>query len=103
MDLRDLFVASVAIILGGMMLYSAIVNQGWCFEMKVARVVAESQGREKARTLIGSVGTFLLLVGLYLLLAPSILVSLMQKDYGNDAYSESHSNELTSLQASHAN
>ena len=99
MDLRDLFVATVAIVLGGIMLYAAIVNQGWCFQMKVARVVAKSQGRDKARTMIGTVGMFLLLIGLYLVLAPSIIVSMMQKDSQQDPASETYQN----LRISNAN
>lgn len=69
MEIRDLFVASVALTLGVIMVYSSILNQGWCFHLKVARVIEESKGRDKARTFVGTIGGVLVLVGLYLLLA----------------------------------
>lgn len=78
MDLRDLFVAAVALVLGGMMLYTAIVGQGWCFQMKIARIIEETRGRQQARTFIGSIGTLVMLLGLYLLLAPIIASSIFQ-------------------------
>ena len=78
MDLRDIFVGSVAMALGVLMIYTALVNQGWCFQMKVARVIAESKGQAKARTFIGSVGALILLLGLYTLIAPMIATQILQ-------------------------
>lgn len=78
MELRDLFVATVSLVLGGMMLYAAILDQGWCFQMTLARKIDETMGREKARTFIGSVGALLLLIGLYLIAAPLLAASLLQ-------------------------
>ncbi len=75
MELRDLFVATVAMTIGGMMIFTSILNEGWCFQMKVARVIAETKGREKARNFIGGVGTFVLLLGLYILIAPLVASS----------------------------
>jgi len=80
MELRDLFVASVAMTIGGMMVYTSILNEGWCFQMKVARVIAETKGREQARTFIGGVGTFMLLLGLYILIVPLIASSWLNWD-----------------------
>ena len=78
MELRDLLVATVAISLGGMMLYAAALNEGWCFQMKVARLIEESRGRDKSRTVVGSVGTLMIVLGLYLLLAPIIATNFLQ-------------------------
>lgn len=80
MELRDLFVATVAMTIGGMMVYTSILNEGWCFQMKIARVIAETKGRDQARTFIGGVGTFVLLLGLYILIAPLIASSWLQWD-----------------------
>ena len=41
---RDLLVAFVAVGLGAMMVYSAILNEGWCFQMALARKVSERCG-----------------------------------------------------------
>ena len=78
MELRDLFVATVALTLGGMMLYTAALNEGWCFQMKVARMIEESKGRAKARTFVGSIGTLMVVVGLYLLFAPVFAAKIFQ-------------------------
>lgn len=78
MDLRDFFVASVAITIGAMMIYTALLNEGWCFQMKIARVIEESRGRGKARSFIGTVGAAMLLLGLYILLAPWIASQWLQ-------------------------
>ncbi len=78
MDLRDLFVGAVALTLGAMMIYAAIMNRGWCFQMKVARVVAESHGQSQARTFIGSVGALMVLLGIYTLFAPVIGAQFIQ-------------------------
>lgn len=83
MELRDLFVASVAMTIGGMMLYTSILNEGWCFQMKVARVIAETKGRAKARTFIGGVGAFMLLLGLYILVVPLIASSWLNWQESN--------------------
>ena len=48
MELRDLFVAAVALTLGGMMLYTAALNEGWCFQMKVARMIEDFMEGEMA-------------------------------------------------------
>ena len=80
MELRDLFVATVAMTIGSMMIYTSILNEGWCFQMKVARVIAETKGRDKARTFIGGVGTFMLLLGLYILIAPLTASSWLNWD-----------------------
>ncbi len=70
MELRDLFVATVALVLGCMMLSTSILDQGWFFQMKIARIIAESKGRMHARTFVGSVGALMIAMGLYLILAP---------------------------------
>lgn len=70
MELRDLFVATVALVLGCMMLTTSILNDGWFFQMKIARAIAASKGRAQARTFLGSVGALMVLLGLYLIVAP---------------------------------
>jgi hypothetical protein len=67
---RDLLVAAIAIGLGSMMLHTAIANEGWCFQMAFARMVAKRRGNESARYVIGSVGTFVILLGLYTFCSP---------------------------------
>ena len=70
MSERDLLVAAVAMVLGVMMVHSAIVNQGWCFQMAFARKISKYGGNEYARYAIGSVGTFVIFLGMYTLCAP---------------------------------
>ncbi len=70
MSERDLFVAVVALVLGVMMVYSAILNEGWCFQMAFARKISKQRGNENARYAIGSVGTFVIFLGLFTLIAP---------------------------------
>ena len=69
---RDYLVAFVAFGLGAMMLYSAILNEGWCFQMAMARKVSKHAGHQSARIFIGSVGTFVILLGVYTLFGPQI-------------------------------
>lgn len=76
MEIRDLFVATVAITIGAMMLYTSILNEGWCFEMRIARAIEESRGREKARTFIGAAGSIVMALGLYILIAPWLASNL---------------------------
>ncbi len=52
MEIRDLFVAIVALILGGMMLHAAILDQGWCFRMSIARRIDEAMGANKPERLL---------------------------------------------------
>jgi Na+-translocating ferredoxin:NAD+ oxidoreductase RnfA subunit len=94
MEIRDLFVAIVAFILGGMMLHAAILDQGWCFRMSIARKIDEAMGREQARTFIGSIGTLLLLISLYLVLAPLVASSLFQSTQVNVPVSELENSTL---------
>ncbi len=74
------------------MIYSSILDQGWCLQMKIARVIEEAKGRSKARTFVGSVGSLMVLIGLYLLLASSFL-PLFQS--GNQATSSGHTGEMS--------
>ena len=80
MEIRDLLVATVALVLGCMMLHTSILDQGWFFQMKISRVIAESKGRMQARTFVGSVGALMITIGLYLILAPFTLSFLQPND-----------------------
>ncbi len=82
---RDLLVAVVALGLGTMMVYSAILNEGWCFQMALARKVSERRGPRSARILIGSIGAFVILLGLNILFGPQLsnLVSSESKPHEN--------------------
>ena len=80
MELRDVFVASVALTIGGMMVYTSVLNEGWCFQMKIARVIEESKGRDKARTFIGAIGSLMMLLGLYILITPWLASNWFQSD-----------------------
>lgn len=71
---RDLLVASVALVLGTMMLHSALVNQGWCFQLAFARKIEQSRGPTAARFAIGSVGSFVIFLGVCTLCAPYVFV-----------------------------
>lgn len=89
MDLRDLFVASVAGTIGIMMIYASLLNEGWCFQMKVTRAIEESMGRQRARTFIGTVGASLTFIGLYLLLAPWVATQWFQSSDQNTDFRSS--------------
>ena len=67
MSERDFFVALVAFGLGAMMVHSAVSNGGWCFQMALARKVSKHGGHRSARIFIGSIGTFVILLGAYTL------------------------------------
>ena len=69
---RDILVATVALVLGVMMVHSALLNQGWCFQMAFARKISKHRGQESARFAIGSVGTFVIFLGMYTLCAPYV-------------------------------
>jgi len=71
--------------IGGMMIYTSILNEGWCFQLKVARVIAETKGRDQARTFIGGLGTFVLLLGLYILIVPLIASSWIPWDQSRNS------------------
>jgi len=60
---RDIFVSLVALILGALMLYSAIIGDGWCFRMTAARIIESRRGRGFARGTIGGIGSLLILIG----------------------------------------
>ena len=85
MELRDVFVATVAIVLGGIMLYAAILDRGWCFQLKITRIIADAQGRTKARQFIGFTGTSLIVMGIYIVFAPQIAKAFVPAgiDQGN--------------------
>jgi len=87
MEIRDLFVAVVALTIGGMMIYSSALDRGWCLEMKIARVIEESKGRASARSFMGWVGSLLVLIGLYLLLAPWGFSFFQKSDQTTDSNS----------------
>lgn len=89
MELRDLFVAIVALVLGCIMLYTSILDQGWFLQMKVARVIAKSKGRMQSRTFVGSVGALMIMIGLYLILAPFALTILQSNNDRTTATSPS--------------
>ena len=82
MDLRDILVASVAIVLGAIMLHSALVNQGWCFQMRFAQSLESLCGRNGARAFIGGVGSIMVMIGVHLLLPPSLLASWFSTTQG---------------------
>jgi hypothetical protein len=46
--------------------------------MRIARKIDETWGRDRARTFIGFVGTFLMLLGLYILVAPLVATTMLQ-------------------------
>lgn len=83
---RDYFVALVAFGLGAMMLYSAILNEGWCFQMAMARKISKHSGHQSARIFIGSIGTFVILLGVYTLFGPQL-----NNWISRDAKSNNHS------------
>ena len=69
---RDFLVAFVAFGLGAMMVYSAILSEGWCFKMAMARKISKHAGHQSARIFIASVGTFVIFLGIYTLFGPQI-------------------------------
>jgi hypothetical protein len=71
MNERDLLVAAVSIGLGLLMTYSAARNEGWCFQMTFARAIEKFHGPQAARMAIGSVGTAMILLGIYTATVPS--------------------------------
>jgi hypothetical protein len=80
MSERDLLVGVVAISLGAMMIYSAVINEGWCFQMALARKLEKHKGQSSARILIGGIGAFVTLLGAYILLTPYHTALLSSQD-----------------------
>ncbi|GAG56065.1 unnamed protein product, partial [marine sediment metagenome] len=78
----------VAFVLGGMMLYAAILDRGWCYQMRIARIIDVSKGREQARTFIGGVGTLLLLIAIYLVIAPLVAPAMIRPTDIDEGHSE---------------
>ncbi|MFT5302296.1 MAG: hypothetical protein ACI87E_004026 [Mariniblastus sp.] len=67
MEIRDLFVAAVALTIGASFLIGAIFDRGWCFHLKIVKIIVDSQGRTSARSFVGFLGTVLVLIGLLIL------------------------------------
>lgn len=91
---RDYFVAFVAFGLGAMMLYSAILNEGWCFQMALARKVRKHGGHQSARVFIGSIGTFVILLGAYTLFGPQLSNLVSRDAKSNESFTEGHTKTL---------
>ena len=95
MEIRDLFVATVALTIGCLLIHASIINKGWAFQMTIARAIAQAKGQAPARFFIGSVGTVMVLMGIYLILAPLRLSFLLPNENGSTKNSHAESVELT--------
>ena len=67
---RDLLVATVAIGLGAVLLFSALTNHSRTFEMRTPSYLTESLGRTRARWIVGTTGFVVLMLGAYILCSP---------------------------------
>lgn len=66
--MEQVFVSSVAILLGSLGLLVAIVNADWCFQLPKARWVEVRWGRRGARLAYAALGVVLILLGIYIAL-----------------------------------
>ena len=64
---RDLFVAMVAIGLGLNIVYTAVYNSEKCFQLSTVQMMERNFGRENARFILIGLGSFCVVLGIYLI------------------------------------
>lgn len=67
---RDLLVSIIAFILGLLIISSAWMNYERAFKMRTPQFLSETLGRTGARLVMGLVGMFIVLIGVYIILTP---------------------------------
>ena len=67
---RDLLVAIIAFVLGLLMISTAWMNYERAFEMRTPQFLSQSLGRSGARLVMGLVGMFIVLMGIYIMCTP---------------------------------
>ena len=82
---RDILVAFVALSLGAMMIHSAILSEGWCFHMALSKTISKHGGHNSARIFIGSMGTSVILLGIYTLSTPLLAGFLSREAQSNES------------------
>ena len=64
---RDLFVAFVAIVLGGVIVWAGAVNHPLCFQIWLPKLLDRKFGRDRARFIVVLMGACAICVGGYLI------------------------------------
>lgn len=70
MDERDLLVACISTGLGVTIIYAILFNPEWLFRLRTPRMFERNFGRDRAKLFLVSIGTILILLGTYLVIAP---------------------------------
>ena len=63
-DWQDVFVGTVAILIGAALLGAAIGNVAWAFELRKLRWLEAKLGRQKSRAVLGCLGIGMVALGL---------------------------------------
>lgn len=66
MQTREWLVAGVAALFGLFVIWAAFSNHPFAFKLWLPRLLEKKFGRETARVLLGILGFFLVLLGIYL-------------------------------------
>lgn len=72
MDERDLLVACISTGLGATIIFTMLCNPEWLFRMRTPRMLERNFGRYRAKLVLGSVGSMLILLGAHLVIAPLV-------------------------------
>ena len=70
MDERDLLVACISTALGATINYGLLFNPAWLFRLRTPQMLERNLGRTRAGWVLGSTGTALILLGVYLVFSP---------------------------------
>ena len=70
MDSRDLLVACISTALGATINYGLLFNPAWLFRLRTPQMLEQNLGRTRAGWVLGSTGTALILLGVYLAFSP---------------------------------
>jgi hypothetical protein len=66
MQIREWLVAAVAVLFGLLVVWAAISNQPFAFQLWLPRLLERKFTRNRARVLLGLMGFSLILLGIYL-------------------------------------
>ncbi len=80
---RDLLVAFIAFALGFALISSAVLNYERAFEIRTPKYLSQTLGRGRARMIMGLIGAFVVLIGIYIISAPFINKSPNEEHTGS--------------------
>ncbi len=87
MDERDLLVASISIGLGATIIYAMLSKAEWLFRLRTPQMLEQNLGRNRAKLVLASIASILILLGAHLIITPRFLeTSIDQHETSTLAY-----------------